>query len=549
MKQSNIIFSLKSSNIYQSNCDESRSVIDLEKYLSIYEKDFQSNPDNDYISLFMYDTCPARFTGRENEMDMLNSFVQDKRKTLWWALTGAAGVGKTRLAYEFIVQLRKKGWLACSVNFPQLLDDLSKYYFKWSFNKNIFIVIDYVYVYEASIAKIIETFERLNSCKKVRVLLIEREYVRTSKDGKMIAPWEDFFSDGFNDQSTRLRTQYTNNNLNLNNSHINDQDAKNIVKSYYKNRNKDIDEYKLKFILELAKSKGEITPLLLLLLAEYYCDSNETRLTLNVYDEVVKEIASREMRIMYKTLNISSQLDKGCFNCLMLAATILGDFNINRNKNKFDKLFYPNRENYDKIISIFTGTPLCFYDGNLEAHIRGIRPDLIGERFVLVEFLSYNDSRITEILKVLQDIDSIALMRFLLRFIEDNRSTLESKGKLSIFEQFLPDDRTMVFTVINDEGKSIECEVLFTFESDLTNKNYIVYTDNTIDIDGNTKVYASIYEPKMDSSTLFPIQTDKEWEIIKTILEELKSQIDAGEDLNKIPDIIEKKLSESPIEI
>ena len=30
------------------------------------------------------------------------------------------------------------------------------------------------------------------------------------------------------------------------------------------------------------------------------------------------------------------------------------------------------------------------------------------------------------------------------------------------------------FTVIDDEGKEVVCEVLFTFESDETKKNYIV---------------------------------------------------------------------------
>ena len=50
----------------------------------------------------------------------------------------------------------------------------------------------------------------------------------------------------------------------------------------------------------------------------------------------------------------------------------------------------------------------------------------------------------------------------------------------------------MTFKVLNDEGKEIECEVLLTFESEETGKNYIVYTDNSIDEDGNTKVFASI---------------------------------------------------------
>ena len=85
-------------------------------------------------------------------------------------------------------------------------------------------------------------------------------------------------------------------------------------------------------------------------------------------------------------------------------------------------------------------------------------------------------------------------------------------------------EETMTFKVINDEGKEIECEVLFTFESDETKKNYIVYTDNTIDDEGNTKVYASIYNPDQDETKLLPIETDKEWKIIETILEDLQNE-------------------------
>ena len=86
-------------------------------------------------------------------------------------------------------------------------------------------------------------------------------------------------------------------------------------------------------------------------------------------------------------------------------------------------------------------------------------------------------------------------------------------------------EETMTFKVINDEGKEIECEVLFTFESDETKKNYIVYTDNTIDEEGNTKVYASIYNPDQDETKLLPIETDKEWKIIETILDELQNEV------------------------
>lgn len=94
-------------------------------------------------------------------------------------------------------------------------------------------------------------------------------------------------------------------------------------------------------------------------------------------------------------------------------------------------------------------------------------------------------------------------------------------------------DEVMTFKVINDEGKEVECEVLFTFESEETQKNYIVYTDNTTDNDGNTKVYASIYNPDEKETKLLPIESEKEWKIIETILEEIQSEASNEENNNQ----------------
>ena len=84
----------------------------------------------------------------------------------------------------------------------------------------------------------------------------------------------------------------------------------------------------------------------------------------------------------------------------------------------------------------------------------------------------------------------------------------------------------MVFKITNSEGKEVECEVLFTFESEETGKSYIVYTDNTKDEAGNTRVYASIYKPSEEGTTaLEPIESEKEWKIIGKILEELQASV------------------------
>ncbi|MDD3187565.1 MAG: DUF1292 domain-containing protein [Bacilli bacterium] len=87
------------------------------------------------------------------------------------------------------------------------------------------------------------------------------------------------------------------------------------------------------------------------------------------------------------------------------------------------------------------------------------------------------------------------------------------------------EQKRMTFKVTNEEGKEVECEVLFTFESDETKKNYMVYTDNTLDQDGNTKVYASTYNPDEEETTLLPIETEKEWKIIETILNEIQTEV------------------------
>ena len=80
------------------------------------------------------------------------------------------------------------------------------------------------------------------------------------------------------------------------------------------------------------------------------------------------------------------------------------------------------------------------------------------------------------------------------------------------------------FTIIDNKGKERLCEVLFTFESEETNKNYIVYTDNTKDEEGNVRVYASIYKTKGEKTELESIESEREWKIVETILTSIQEE-------------------------
>ena len=83
-------------------------------------------------------------------------------------------------------------------------------------------------------------------------------------------------------------------------------------------------------------------------------------------------------------------------------------------------------------------------------------------------------------------------------------------------------EEKMTFKVTNEEGQEVEYEVLFTFDSDETKKSYMVYTDDSKDENGNTRVFASAYVQGEEETQLLPIETDKEWRIIETILKELQ---------------------------
>ena len=80
------------------------------------------------------------------------------------------------------------------------------------------------------------------------------------------------------------------------------------------------------------------------------------------------------------------------------------------------------------------------------------------------------------------------------------------------------------FKIKDKDGKEIEFEILFTFESDETNKNYMVYTDNTTDEEGNTKVYASVFNPNAEPLELLPVETERECKVIETIITSIEEE-------------------------
>lgn len=85
----------------------------------------------------------------------------------------------------------------------------------------------------------------------------------------------------------------------------------------------------------------------------------------------------------------------------------------------------------------------------------------------------------------------------------------------------------------NETGEEIVFDILFTFESEVTKKHYMVYTDNREDATGNIQVFASIYNPEDETPVLEAIESEAEWTVIEEIIAELNNQKLTKEDIEQ----------------
>ena len=78
-----------------------------------------------------------------------------------------------------------------------------------------------------------------------------------------------------------------------------------------------------------------------------------------------------------------------------------------------------------------------------------------------------------------------------------------------------------LITIISEEGKEEQVEVVVAFKIKDTNQEYIVYTKNEKDSNGNVTVYVSRIVEENGISKLDGIDDDDEWTRIKAVLREL----------------------------
>ncbi len=71
---------------------------------------------------------------------------------------------------------------------------------------------------------------------------------------------------------------------------------------------------------------------------------------------------------------------------------------------------------------------------------------------------------------------------------------------------------TNTLYIKDENGKEVAMDILFTFESDETNKKYVIFEDPNDELG---EVYAYSYD---EDGNLSAIETDEEWEMVEEVL-------------------------------
>ncbi len=92
------------------------------------------------------------------------------------------------------------------------------------------------------------------------------------------------------------------------------------------------------------------------------------------------------------------------------------------------------------------------------------------------------------------------------------------------------DEEKKVMSIVLEDGSIDEVEVLLTFEFTDTKKEYVIYTKNETDDNGNVTIYVASLIREADSDpVLGSVDSEEEWTRIKSVLKELSKPVNEEE--------------------
>lgn len=77
---------------------------------------------------------------------------------------------------------------------------------------------------------------------------------------------------------------------------------------------------------------------------------------------------------------------------------------------------------------------------------------------------------------------------------------------------------------IEKNGEIVDCDVLFTFDSEDTMKSYVGYTDHSFGSNGRKNIFVSAYNPLKAKIELEDITDERELKMVSEVLNQLDKE-------------------------
>ena len=353
---------------------------------------------------FDYRAGTIPFCFRIDELNQIGQFCADSRLVLWWAIIGGGGSGKSRLAYEYMINHSPDSWkiLFLRDEFFTQVGGSGKYqYFNdWSYPKDLMLIVDNVQRYSSAVAQWVESLiARTSAGKKIRVLLLER----SGEDGL-------WYSD-FSREPGMLECRYapfpvlqafSNDELSL------------FALQYAEASGHEINETAINKAVRLLHKIDSESRILYFILLLFKFTEDKTEQAIMSKLGLIDYILEREIRIIKERFQGKPKAFKNYMQLLIFASATKGI-------DVFSKQEWLS-ERINKIFDDFPDTSSALMAMSAQnEHIQPLTPDLIGEAFVLSETDEYFQSE-DDIMWFIENAISyygIELGYFIARFLVD----------------------------------------------------------------------------------------------------------------------------------
>lgn len=88
------------------------------------------------------------------------------------------------------------------------------------------------------------------------------------------------------------------------------------------------------------------------------------------------------------------------------------------------------------------------------------------------------------------------------------------------------DEEKKIMSIVLEDGSIDEVEVLLSFKFTDTNTEYMVYTKNETDDNGNITIYVASVDRSTGEPKLGSVDSEEEWTRVKNVLKELSKPVE-----------------------